>query len=91
MNKKPELPDVIYGREYTLNEIAEHFGIGREQVRQIESKALRKLRHESRSHKLRNFEDDLVPEQLTSGGRILPKPSLQQIEEYVPNFWPKII
>lgn len=39
----------------TLEEIGKLFGFTRERTRQIEAKALRKLRHPSRSHKLRNF------------------------------------
>ncbi len=43
------------GRAYTLEEVGDKFGITRERVRQIESKALRKLRHPLRSYKLRDF------------------------------------
>jgi RNA polymerase primary sigma factor len=42
------------GHSYTLQEVAERFGLTRERIRQIESEALRKLRHPSRSRKLRN-------------------------------------
>jgi len=42
------------GHCYTLQEVAERFGLTRERIRQIESEALRKLRHPSRSRKLRN-------------------------------------
>jgi RNA polymerase primary sigma factor len=43
------------GRKRTLEEIAQVFGVTRERIRQIESKALRKMRHPSRSTKLREY------------------------------------
>ncbi len=43
------------GSEHTLEEVGQHFAVTRERIRQIEAKALRKLRHPSRSHKLRAF------------------------------------
>lgn len=43
------------GREHTLEEVGKFFAVTRERIRQIEAKALRKLRHPSRSRKLRNF------------------------------------
>src|SRR5436309_2783787 len=43
------------GREHTLQEVAQDFAVTRERIRQIEAKALRKLRHPSRSKKLRSF------------------------------------
>ncbi len=43
------------GREYTLEEVGQSFAVTRERIRQIEAKALRKLRHPSRSRKLRAF------------------------------------
>jgi RNA polymerase primary sigma factor len=42
-------------REHTLEEIGQEFDVTRERIRQIEAKALRKLRHPSRSRKLRAF------------------------------------
>ena len=44
-------------RDYalTLNEIGEEFGLTRERVRQIKEKAIRRLRHRSRSQKLRTY------------------------------------
>jgi RNA polymerase primary sigma factor len=46
------------GREHTLEEVGREFGVTRERIRQIESKALRKLKyHETRNHKLRGFLD----------------------------------
>jgi RNA polymerase primary sigma factor len=43
------------GREHTLEEVGEDFNVTRERIRQIEVKALRKLRHPSRARVLRNF------------------------------------
>ena len=43
------------GSEHTLEEVGQNFAVTRERIRQIEAKALRKLRHPSRSHRLRNF------------------------------------
>ncbi len=43
------------GSEHTLEEVGLSFQITRERIRQIEAKALRKLRHPSRSHKLKSF------------------------------------
>jgi RNA polymerase primary sigma factor len=46
------------GRPRTLEEVGKEFGLTRERIRQIESHALRKLRHPSRSRKLREFVTD---------------------------------
>jgi RNA polymerase primary sigma factor len=45
------------GSEHTLEEVGQSFTVTRERIRQIESKALRKLRHPSRSKNLRIFTD----------------------------------
>jgi RNA polymerase primary sigma factor len=42
-------------RERTLEEVGQKFKVTRERIRQIENKALRKLRHPSRSRKLKDF------------------------------------
>ena len=44
--------------EHTLEEVGQNFAVTRERIRQIEAKALRKLRHPSRSRKLRAFLED---------------------------------
>jgi RNA polymerase primary sigma factor len=49
------------GSEHTLEEVGQNFAVTRERIRQIEAKALRKLRHPSRSHRLRNFLENGAP------------------------------
>ncbi len=50
------------GSEHTLEEVGQNFAVTRERIRQIEAKALRKLRHPSRSHRLRTFLENSAPE-----------------------------
>jgi RNA polymerase primary sigma factor len=45
------------GKSHTLEEVGQEFAVTRERIRQIEAKALRKLKHPSRSRKLRSFLD----------------------------------
>ena len=45
------------GRQRTLEEVGKEFNVTRERIRQIEAKALRKLRHPSRSKKLKDYLD----------------------------------
>jgi len=47
------------GSEHTLEEVGQSFAVTRERIRQIEAKALRKLRHPSRSRKLKTFMDGI--------------------------------
>ncbi|MBV9296953.1 MAG: RNA polymerase sigma factor RpoD [Acidobacteriaceae bacterium] len=49
------------GSEHTLEEVGQNFAVTRERIRQIEAKALRKLRHPSRSHRLRTFLENGAP------------------------------
>ena len=46
------------GSEHTLEEVGQSFAVTRERIRQIEAKALRKLRHPSRSDRLKSFLDN---------------------------------
>jgi len=46
---------LVDGRDHTLEEIGQHFRVTRERIRQIEAKALRKLRHATRGRALREF------------------------------------
>jgi len=46
---------LINGRSYTLEEVGQKFGLTRERIRQIEGKALRRLRHPRRSRQLRDY------------------------------------
>jgi RNA polymerase primary sigma factor len=43
------------GRSYTLEEVGKKFGLTRERIRQIEGRALRRLRHPRRSRQLRDY------------------------------------
>src|SRR5438874_5548230 len=49
------------GSEHTLEEVGQHFAVTRERIRQIEAKALRKLRHPSRSRRLKAFLEGGAP------------------------------
>ena len=46
---------LVDGQSRTLEDVGKHFGVTRERVRQIEAKALRKLRHPKSSRKLRDY------------------------------------
>jgi RNA polymerase primary sigma factor len=57
MTTKPLVTALIEGKVYTLEELGQLFGVTRERIRQIEEKALRKLRHPNRSTRLKGFLD----------------------------------
>jgi RNA polymerase primary sigma factor len=46
---------LLDGMDHTLEEVGQHFKVTRERIRQIEAKALRKLRHPTRSRQLRDY------------------------------------
>jgi hypothetical protein len=59
--------------DHTLEEVGQQFSVTRERIRQSETKALRKLKHPSRSRKLRSFLDNSAkasPSGLTRGRRV---------------------
>jgi len=46
---------LIDGKDHTLEEVGQYFKVTRERIRQIEAKALRKMRHPTRSKDLRDY------------------------------------
>jgi RNA polymerase primary sigma factor len=46
---------LLDGKDHTLEEVGQYFDVTRERIRQIEAKALRKLRHPTRSRNLRDY------------------------------------
>ena len=78
----------------TLEEIGEVLGVQGARVRQIEAKALRRLRDASRIHYLGPFAEDIRDEDygvLAPGCRRLGAKSMEMIEEWIPQFWRKVI
>jgi RNA polymerase primary sigma factor len=57
MTNKPLLTPIVEGKEYTLEEVGKLFDVTRERIRQIEAKALKKLRHPSRTSRLQGYLD----------------------------------
>ena len=73
---------MIDGKTRTLEEVGEEFNVTRERIRQIEAKALRKLRHPSRSKKLKDFLDG--PEETVLSFRVSsPAVAMYKLEESV--------
>lgn len=62
------------GYSYTLEETGRIFKVTRERIRQIESKALKKLQHHTRSHHLEGFVEDLLPNPAKPGSLLNPEP-----------------
>jgi len=60
--------------EHTLEEVGQNFAVTRERIRQIEAKALRKLRHPSRSLRLRAFLEDGTRGLEQFGRKLHPRP-----------------
>ena len=56
--KNGSIFDFVMNTDHTLEEVGQQFSVTRERIRQIEAKALRKLKHPSRSRKLRSFLDN---------------------------------
>ena len=49
---------ICMNSDHTLEEVGQHFSVTRERIRQIEAKALRKLKHPTRARKLKTFLDE---------------------------------
>ena len=58
MSCNPAIGGIGMNTDHTLEEVGQQFSVTRERIRQIEAKALRKLKHPSRSRKLRSFLDN---------------------------------
>jgi RNA polymerase primary sigma factor len=71
------------GRARTLEEVGKEFNVTRERIRQIEAKALRKLRHPSRSRKLKDYLMPLWQEVELQYGKYLLEEKHPVLEEYL--------
>lgn len=69
------------GREQTLEEVGKYFGVTRERARQIEAKALEKLRHPSRARTFGAFSGNQPPTPPSSVRRLIPPPETQHPPE----------
>ena len=71
------------GNEHTLEEVGQNFAVTRERIRQIEAKALRKLRHPSRSRKLKAFlEGSIVKESARLSPSVTPAKAGVQAQRF---------
>jgi len=88
-----KLEDIVveHGVEHTLEEIAEVFGVRKETIRQTEAKALMKLRHPSRSKYIKDCIGGVPVDQLTTSGKVRRKKSLEQLEEWIPKYWRRVL
>jgi RNA polymerase primary sigma factor len=65
------------GREQTLEEVGQYFGVTRERARQIEAKALEKLRHPSRARSFGDFSSNPAVSRRAGARRLVPPPEVQ--------------
>ncbi len=75
----------FYGRVYTLEEVGKIYGVTRERIRQIEAKALRKLRTPSVKNKLLADEDNSQVKKISNIKYYFPNHTLDELQYVVPN------
>lgn len=91
MKKKLDTDIIVErGREYTRQEVADIFGVKQERIRQIEARAMLKLRHPSHSKHLKELKCESPQAEQPTVGHIKKKLSLEQLEEYA-KYWPRVI